>query len=84
MKFLVNLTVDLSIEEIQSLRKYFKDVNQTFNIYFYSKSVTIFRTLSSKSIITIDNIGNAKLTPIGRKIFDQLDRDKKINQILDE
>lgn len=92
MKFLINLEVELTNEEIQFLKsKYLDNRDKSFNILVErpsSKSgknhTQIVKSLSEKNIIIVDALANSKLTPIGQKILDHFDRDKKIDEILND
>lgn len=44
----------------------------------------IVKSLIRKGVIIVDNVSNSNLTEIGNKILDNFDRDKKINDLLNE
>jgi len=92
MKFSINIEVNLTKEEISFVQKYFVNNTKTHNRFFFSDQIksnlhkgrTILDNLNKKQILYFDNIGNIHLTIVGNNIIDQLDRDKKINTLLDE
>lgn len=90
MKFSISIDIELTDEEVIFLKKKFLYNRKSYNVvleglnYNSYKINPIFKTLSEKNIIVIDNLSNANLTEIGHKILDLFDRDKKITDLLDE
>ena len=87
LKIVINIT--LTDEELSFLRKYFENKERTLNLYFCEiiasprdgiRNVAI--ELIQKDILKIDSIGNLILTNIGKKVMDMIDRDNRINEIL--
>jgi hypothetical protein len=91
VKFSVEIYVELTNEELDFLKSAFL-LNRTKAHNFFSEKVKfdgkkldkVMLSLADKYIIIIDNIGNSLPTPIGNKILDQVDRDKKITNLLNE
>ena len=92
MKFSIEIEVDLEKLELDFLKSVFIiDRNRTYNKIFavlsdsqrrYPVSKEIIESLLIKSILLEDDIGNLTLSPIGQKVLDMFDRDKKINDLL--
>jgi hypothetical protein len=83
LKIVIDIT--LTDEELFFLRKYFENKERTLNLHFCEprdgiRNVAI--ELIQKDILKIDSISNLTLTNIGKKVMDMIDRDKRINDIL--
>ena len=91
MKLTIKIDIDLTQDELNFLRKYFVNKERTINLHFLdvgrNKPVTNqFRNTSidliKKDILKADSLSNVTLTNIGKKVMDMIDRDKRINDIL--
>lgn len=95
MDIKITMDISLSDSDILIFRKFFTNKDIVFNIYFQSDHTNRlnlprtlktlkndFIVLESKLIIKIDNLGNVNLTDLGKLVFDQIDRDKRIDDIL--
>ena len=87
MKFSIEQEIELTNDEISFLREIFlQNRDRQYHILFKSGGSSYppaSTTLKSKLVVWEDNVGNLRLTPIGYKILNMIDRDKKINDILD-
>ena len=87
----VNIEIEISEIELRFLRKYYVD-NRKFSINSYflinsldknkKEDITNIFSLRDKEILIMDELDNNILTRIGNLVCDQLDRDIKINKIL--
>lgn len=88
MKFLISIEVDLDESEITFLKKYIiysRESDYIGNKYIIDyKFLQVIDKLVDKNIILVNSMGNISITPIGEKILDIFDRDKKINNLLNE
>ena len=83
LKIVINIS--LTDEELIFLRKYFENKERTLNLHFHEPRgiiPIIGRELIQKDILKIDSISNMLLTNIGKKVMDMIDRDNRINEIL--
>jgi len=83
LKIVINIS--LTDEELIFLRKYFENKERTLNKYFCEPRDGIRNViieLIQKDILKIDSISNMLLTNIGKKVMDMIDRDNRINEIL--
>ena len=85
MELKIVIDINLTDEEVSFLRKFFENKERTLNLHFYEprdkiKNVSI--ELIKKDILKMDSISNMTLTNIGKKVMDMIDRDKRINDIL--
>jgi hypothetical protein len=86
MNFTVQVDIELTNEEISCFRTFLQKLNINFFLTRnYDHNLITEKTLSSlhiKGLLRIDSLGNVEPTALGYKILEQLDRDKKINDIL--
>ncbi len=92
MKIEVKLEVDLSIDEIALLRKYFENNEQrVMNVGLLrahqktevkNTEVKNIESLITKDILIIDYMMNTKLTSIGLLVVNQISRNDLINKII--
>ena len=92
MKFSIKIDVSLDKDEIDFIRNVFmNDRDRSYHKVFaslsdsqrkYKVSKELLESLLVKSILLEDSIGNLTLSPIGQKVLDMIDRDKKINDLL--
>jgi hypothetical protein len=88
MNFTVQVDIELTNEEISCFRTFLQKLNINFFLTRnYDHNLITEKTLSSlhiKGLLRIDSLGNVEPTALGYKILEQLDRDKKINDILND
>ena len=89
MKISVNISVDLTIDEISFLRKNFdKNIDRSINIFIYlhlpgkCDEKNIYDSLAKKDILKKDDMRNVSLTTIGKLIMEKIDRGNIIDDIL--
>lgn len=84
MNIKVSIDISLSTSDISIIRSTFgNDKERCYNVYFSdNRNANFLEELIHKDIIKLDQLGNAKLTIVGKLVFDQIDRDKKIDDIL--
>jgi hypothetical protein len=82
LKIVINVT--LTDEELSFLRKYFENKERALNLHFCEPrdGINVTIELIQKDILKIDSISNMVLTNIGKKVMDMIDRDNRINEIL--
>jgi len=85
MELKIVINISLTDEELIFLRKYFENKERTLNLHFCEprdgiRNVAI--ELIQKDILKIDSISNMLLTNIGKKVMYMIDRDNRINEIL--
>lgn len=82
----ITIDITLSDNDLFILRRIFTNKDRIINIYFkdiISESLRHqIEDLDSKGIVKVNNMGNTSLTDIGKLIFDKIDRDKRIDDIL--
>ena len=81
MKLTIKINIELTQEELEFLRKYFENKERTLNLHFIKFKNTAI-DLVQKDILKVDSLTNATLTNIGRRVMDMIDRDNRINDIL--
>lgn len=82
MKLIINIEVELTNDELSFLRKEFEGrPHRSFNRYF-NQPPTHFFSLLKKDILVTDSMGNSSLTTIGKMVMDRIDRDNRIDEIL--
>jgi len=85
----LNVEIELSIDEINFLKKYF-DGNRVPNKIFLcgvkpnlkENQKNYFEELQSKGVIKMDNINNCYLTDAGKQIFEQVSRENIIDKLI--
>ena len=82
----LNISVDLEENEVKFLRVEFsqnhKKILNAYWIILKLKS-ELMESLIKKSVLIKDEIGNCKLTPIGVSIMNEIDRDKRLEKLLE-
>jgi hypothetical protein len=80
----LKIVIDISLtqEELEFLRRYFENRERSLNLHFIELKKETAINLVQKEILKIDSISNMLLTNVGRKVMDMIDRDNRINEIL--
>ena len=84
MDIKVTIDISLSDDDISTIRRTFgNNKERCYNVYFSdNRNANFLSELINKDIVNVNELGNATLTIIGKLVFDQIDRDKKIYDIL--
>lgn len=84
MKFLID--IDLTNDELFVLRMFLR--KGTINRFFFNNKFEEYKesldSLCGKGLINTDYIQNMEVSFVGNQILEMIDRDKKINDLLDE
>jgi hypothetical protein len=85
----LNVEIELSIDEINFLKKYFDDNRVPNKIFLWDVKPNLkenqknyFEELQSKGVIKMDNINNCYLTDAGKQIFEQVSRENIIDKLI--
>jgi len=83
MDLKIVIDINLTQEELEFLRRYFENRERSLNLHFIElKKEETAINLVKKDILKVDSLGNSRLTNVGRKVMDMIDRDNRINEIL--
>ena len=80
----LKIVIDISLtqEELEFIRRYFENRERSLNLHFIELKKETAINLVQKDILKVDSLGNSRLTNIGKKVMDMIDRDNRISEIL--
>ena len=97
MIFKIELDLELTVDEIKILRKYFDKEDTKLNPYFmgyFNKKFNtpesinnireILSSLEKKEVLREDQIHNYELTIVGKFILSKINRENLINKLLED
>lgn len=77
----IKIEIELSIDDMNMIRNFESSISGVVNIIL-NKDKTKYENLSKMGIVSIDYMGNCKLTQFGNLILKQISRDDIIDRII--